>query len=424
MPASWSSTMIPASSTLLSRILGRRHHVTCVASGPAALEQAQRLRPDLAVVDIRMPEMTGFEVTRGLKAALRDVDVILMTGNAEEPDDNLIQAIDEGAFYFIQKPFDRRVLLALVNRCLELRRLREEREKFLRRVERELEEARQFQISLLPPPHFELAGLSIDARYLACTELAGDIYDYVEADDGAVALLIADVVGHGTSAAMMTAVVKAAFRASHVDDFEPRAVVERIREGIRDFDASRFVTLCCARVNPRRRELTYVNAGHPAADRPHELAAAAPARTHRPALDLGPLRPALRAGHAGVWPWRLDPLLHRRRHGGFGSVRHVRPGAAGLHDDARRSPRRGACSTTSSRTSRPLPARPNHQDDVTLLTLDLCRILPKNFVDNGPTPGDICSHTTLFVTCMARYRACWRTLRKGRTHGRSDDTKP
>jgi phosphoserine phosphatase RsbU/P len=247
----------------LSRILGRRHHVTCVSSGPAALEQAQSLRPDLAVVDIRMPEMTGFEVTRGLKAALRDVDVILMTGNAEEPDDNLIQAIDEGAFYFIQKPFDRRVLLALVNRCLELRRLREEREKFLRRVERELEEARQFQISLLPPPHFELGGLSIDARYLACTELAGDIYDYVEAKDGAVALLIADVVGHGTSAAMMTAVVKAAFRASHVDDYEPRAVVERISEGIRDFDASRFVTLCCARVNPGRRELTYVNAGHP-----------------------------------------------------------------------------------------------------------------------------------------------------------------
>ncbi len=186
-----------------------------------------------------------------------------MTGNAEEPDDNLIKAIDEGAFYFIQKPFDRRVLLALVNRCLELRGLREEREGFLRRVERELEEARQFQISLLPPPHFDLGGISIHALYKACTELAGDIYDYVEAGGGAVSLLIADVVGHGTSAAMMTGVVKAAFRASHVDGFEPRAVVERVREGIRDFDASRFVTLCCARLDPRRRELTYVNAGHP-----------------------------------------------------------------------------------------------------------------------------------------------------------------
>ena len=128
--------------------------------------------------------MTGFEVTRGLKAALPDVNVILMTGNAEEPDENLIRAIDEGAFYFIQKPFDRRVLLTLVNRCLELRRLRGERELFLRRVERELEEARRFQLSLLPPPRFERAGVSVAARYIACTELAGDFYDYVEAGDG------------------------------------------------------------------------------------------------------------------------------------------------------------------------------------------------------------------------------------------------
>jgi len=111
-----------------------------------------------------------------------------MTGNSEEPDETLIRAIDKGAFYFIQKPFDRRVLLTLVNRCLELRELREQREQFLRRVERELEEARQFQLSLLPPTGMELPRLSIAARYLACNELAGDIYDYVEAGDGAVAV--------------------------------------------------------------------------------------------------------------------------------------------------------------------------------------------------------------------------------------------
>ena len=106
---------------------------------------------------------------------------------------------------------------------------------------------------MLPPPHFDRAGLSIDARYLACTELAGDIYDYVTAPDGTVALLIADVVGHGTSAAMMTAVVKAAFRASHGDGFEPRAVVERVQEGIRDFDAGSFRhPLLCAWIQRAR----------------------------------------------------------------------------------------------------------------------------------------------------------------------------
>jgi sigma-B regulation protein RsbU (phosphoserine phosphatase) len=247
----------------VARVLGRGHHVTCVASGAEALREAARIRPDLAVVDVRLPDQSGFEVTRDLKAALPDVDVILMTGNAEEPDENLIRAIDEGAFYFIQKPFDRRVLMALANRCLELRRLRGERERYLKRVEAELEEARRFQLSLLPPPRLDLPGLSITARYLACNELAGDIYDYVATGDGGAALLIADVVGHGTSAAMMTGIVTAAFRASHADRFAPLAVIGRVREGLRDLDPSRFVTLCCARFDPGRRELTYVNAGHP-----------------------------------------------------------------------------------------------------------------------------------------------------------------
>jgi sigma-B regulation protein RsbU (phosphoserine phosphatase) len=247
----------------VSRVLGRRHEMTCVATGAEALEEVSRVLPDLAVVDIRLPGMTGFEVMRGLKSALPDIDVILMTGNSEEPDENLVRAIDEGAFYFIQKPFDRRVLLALVTRCLELRRLRGERELYLGRVERELEDARQFQLSLLPPPHLGLSGLSLAARYLACNELAGDFYDYVPTGDGGAALVIADVVGHGASAAMMTGVVKAGFRASQVDGFEPLAVIGRVRDGLRDFDASRFVTLCCARVDPARRVLTYVNAGHP-----------------------------------------------------------------------------------------------------------------------------------------------------------------
>jgi sigma-B regulation protein RsbU (phosphoserine phosphatase) len=247
----------------VGRVLGRHHDVVSASSGEQALDLARSFKPDLAIVDIRLPAMNGFEVTRALKAAQPDVEAILMTGNSEEPDETLIRAIDEGAFYFIQKPFDRRVLLALVNRCLELRELREQREQYLRRVALELEEARRFQLSLLPPAGMELPGLSIAARYLACNELAGDIYDYVAAGDGAVALLIADVVGHGTSAAMMTGVVKAGFRASHADGFEPIAVVDRVKEGIRDFDPSRFVTLCCGRIDPKSGELRYVNAGHP-----------------------------------------------------------------------------------------------------------------------------------------------------------------
>jgi serine phosphatase RsbU (regulator of sigma subunit) len=248
----------------VKKIFQRNHEITTAESGEDALEKLSQCAPDLAIVDVRMPGINGFELTRRLKQHDPHLDVILMTGNAEEPDDNLIKAIDGGAFYFIQKPFDRRVVITLVNRCLELRRLRNAELRYVNRLEQELDEAQQFQLSLLPPPFQHIAGVNIHARYLACSELAGDIYDYAPAGQDAVAFMVADVVGHGASAAMMTSVVKSAFHAAAGDDFVPLKVIERVKEGLRTFDASRFVTLTCGRLDTKSGELNYVNAGHPA----------------------------------------------------------------------------------------------------------------------------------------------------------------
>jgi serine phosphatase RsbU (regulator of sigma subunit) len=253
----------PAMLHAVSRVLGRQHQVASAQSPILALNQARTFRPDVAIVDIRMPEMNGFDLMRKLCADLPDLDIILMTGNAEEPEANLIRAIDEGAFYFIQKPFQRRVLLALVARCLELRQLREEKSQHLQLLQNELEEAREFQMSLLPPQESQLHGVSISARYVPCNELAGDFYDYVEAPNEAIALVLADVVGHGASAAMLTSIVKSAFHAASVDGFDPLSVVDRVKENVRAFDPGRFVTLISARLDTKSGKLTYANAGHP-----------------------------------------------------------------------------------------------------------------------------------------------------------------
>ncbi len=56
--------------------------------------------------------------------------------------------------------------------------------------------------------------LAVSCRYVSCAELGGDLCDYVAIGPGRIALLVADVMGHGVSAAMLTGVVKSAFRAS------------------------------------------------------------------------------------------------------------------------------------------------------------------------------------------------------------------
>jgi len=247
----------------VERVLTGTHHVVGTRSSRDALSVAAEFAPDLAIVDIRMPDLDGFELMARLKARFPDLDVILMTGSIDDLDEKLVRAIRSPAFYFIQKPFDREVLRTLVDRCLELRWRRTEHRRHLKRLETEMDEARAFQQSLLPDREAVVNRLAICCRYTPCSGLGGDLYDYAAAASGETALLIADVSGHGVSAAMLTGIVKSAFQASHVDGFEPPAVVQRVWTGLAAFSPERFVTLVAALIAPEKRELRYVNAGHP-----------------------------------------------------------------------------------------------------------------------------------------------------------------
>jgi sigma-B regulation protein RsbU (phosphoserine phosphatase) len=246
----------------VERVLGAMHKVVGSQSSARAVALAAEFKPHLVILDIRMPELDGFELMARLKADHPDAEIILMTGSVDDMDQKLIRAIRGRAFYFIQKPFDREVLQALVERCLELRSRREENRRHVTRLERELGEARAFQLGLLPASEFTSDGLVICCRYVPCWEMGGDLYDYVPLGLGRMALIVADVVGHGVSAAMLTGIVKSAFRASDADGYDPTAVVQRIRRNLAPFGAERFVTLIAAVVDDGN--LSYVNAGHPA----------------------------------------------------------------------------------------------------------------------------------------------------------------
>ena len=246
----------------VDRVLSKDHHIVGTRLSREALSMAGDFDPELAIVDIRMPDMDGFELMAQLKARFSGIDVILMTGSVDDLDDKLVRAIRSPAFYFIQKPFDREVLRTLVDRCLELRWRREEHRLNLKRLETEMAEARAFQQSLLPDRETTVNGVAVCCRYTPSSALGGDLYDYA-ASTGRTALLIADVSGHGVSAAMLTGIVKSAFHASHVDGFEPAAVVQRVSMGLAAFSPDRFVTMVAALISPEERQLRYVNAGHP-----------------------------------------------------------------------------------------------------------------------------------------------------------------
>ena len=249
----------------VDRILGETYHVLGTSSSKDAVSLAADFLPELAILDIRMPDIDGFELMARLKGRLPQLDIILMTGSVDDLDGKLMRAIRSPAFYFIQKPFDRNVLRTLVERCLELRWRREEHRRYLDRLETELAQARAFQQSLLPVRQVRFDRLSVCSQYIPCSEVGGDLYDYGTANSGETALLVADVSGHGLSAAMMTSVVKSGFHAARADGYDPLAVTHRIWSSLAPFGFEKFVTIFAALVAPGERRLRYVNAGHPPA---------------------------------------------------------------------------------------------------------------------------------------------------------------
>ncbi len=92
--------------------------------GKQALDQLAELRPDIILSDVRMPNIGGVQVLSAARALDPEMPVILMTAQATLQ--SAMQAVNEGAFYYIQKPFRNDELLAILRRAAEHRTLRVE----------------------------------------------------------------------------------------------------------------------------------------------------------------------------------------------------------------------------------------------------------------------------------------------------------
>ncbi len=102
--------------------------------GKAGLERIGEMSPDIVLTDIRMPNVTGVEILAAARQSDPDVPVILMTAQATLQ--SAMQAVNEGAFYYIQKPFRNDELVAILRRAAEHRKLRIENRSLKQEIRR------------------------------------------------------------------------------------------------------------------------------------------------------------------------------------------------------------------------------------------------------------------------------------------------
>jgi serine phosphatase RsbU (regulator of sigma subunit) len=255
----------PANLRLLTQMLAqRRYGVRAVTSGARALESARANPPSLILLDIRMPEMNGYQVCEILKEDPRTIDIPVIFISALNEIEDKVKGFSVGGVDYITKPFQLEEVLARVETHLALRRLQKRLQDANKRYERELALAGSLQATFLPCEPVNIPGWQLSVILKPARETSGDYYDVYSLSNGSLGILIADVVDKGAAAALYMALSCTLIR-TYAQDYpsQPESVLSAVNQRIiSDTDATRFMTVFYGILDPAIGRLIYCNAGH------------------------------------------------------------------------------------------------------------------------------------------------------------------
>jgi sigma-B regulation protein RsbU (phosphoserine phosphatase) len=261
----------PNNISLLAGLLGEQYRVRAATSGAKALELAAANPPDLILLDIMMPGLSGYDVLERLRAdpRLRHIPVIMIS--AVDEIESVIRCIELGAEDYLPKPFNPTLLRTRVGASLEKKRLRDDIVRHLDQIENELKAAREIQLSMVPLD-FRMPTadhpVEIFATLEPAREIGGDLYDFFWGEDGRLYFVVADVSGKGAPAALfmariktMTRLVATLYRPPEGKAVEPAHILQRINADLcGDNRQDMFVTVFFGILDPADGSLAYCSA--------------------------------------------------------------------------------------------------------------------------------------------------------------------
>lgn len=157
-------------------------------------------------------------------------------------------------------------LVGYVGTATDIHERKEMEEKLSRTAAADHEVAETLQRSLLPESLPAIDGVQLEARYLPASRgaaIGGDWYDAIELDDGRVAVVVGDVVGHGLRAATMMGQLRNAFRAYALVETSPAQTLVRLNRLLAKDGRDLMATALCVAIDRDTGEVSLASAGHP-----------------------------------------------------------------------------------------------------------------------------------------------------------------
>ncbi len=251
----------PVNVMLLESVLDAEGFRTITApDGVKARELSRSEVPDLILLDVMMPGESGFETCAKLKSDPRTADIPIIFLSALDDVKSKVKGLKVGGVDYVSKPVHGEEVLARVRVHL---RIGENNRAITRLHQARIEELRDAQKAILVRPQ-NLPEASFSVFYEPLEGAGGDFYDVVAVDSGVFGYFVADVSGHGASAAFLTSAIKALLRQYTGPLFSPEDTMRGIDTVMRQMlGEEQYLTACYGNLNRRTGRLSVVSAGHP-----------------------------------------------------------------------------------------------------------------------------------------------------------------
>jgi sigma-B regulation protein RsbU (phosphoserine phosphatase) len=228
--------------------------------GASAVAVSLREHPDLILLDVMMPGESGFDTCARLKSDPATTDIPVIFISALDDVKSKVRGLKAGGVDYVSKPVNGEEVLARVRVHL---RIGETNRALAREHKARIEELRNAQDAILVRPE-DCPGASFEVFYRPLEGASGDFYDVLAVDTSVFGYFVADVSGHGVSAAFLTSAVKALLRQYSGPLFSRDDTMRGVDAVMRQLlGEDQYLTACYAHLNRRNKKLSVVSAGHP-----------------------------------------------------------------------------------------------------------------------------------------------------------------
>jgi phosphoserine phosphatase RsbU/P len=234
------------------------YDVITATDGENGLNLANKINPDLLVLDINLPSKDGFEICRTLKNDGKIFPIFLLTSLSDAT--NKLHGLDIGADDYIPKPFNIHELLYRIRNALKHSDKIKQKEK---EYESELLKAQKIQLDSLPHTKPVVPGIDVEGKTIPSQFVGGDYFDYIYLKDGRFGIIVADVSGKGMSAALTVNKMQGILQVIEKKINSAEELLLNFQEYlVPKLDSSLFVTAVTALFDIPNKKVQIARAGH------------------------------------------------------------------------------------------------------------------------------------------------------------------